>query len=418
MREGWLERDGVRLHHLEWGAGSRRPPLLLLHGLSSNARFWTRLADLLPSGRRVVALDQRSHGGSDRPASGYSIEVMSGDAAWAIEELGLERPVVVGHSWGASVALDLAGTRPDLVSGLASIDGPIWPMSERLTWDEASRLMQPPLPRYASLEEALAEGRAGFREAWGDDLGAFVEAGLVRDGEAWVRTLSREVRLQILTASYGFHPELIWPRLEIPVTIILAKGNSVLDDWKESSAASVLGVSPGAEVLRYESPHDIPIHFPAQIANDLERLCRRAPWFGLAQAVMELEGDWGRSSGLEGWSAKDLLAHLSSSQAMLAGIISRPPPENGPGKGGEPFDGDRWNASQVRRRRESTPEDLRHELWAGTHALDQALHGADLGSEVWVGPQAGSSLGAYLDYMQAHQEEHLAELKRALAATP
>src|SRR5438128_1848147 len=73
-REGWLERDGTRLHYLEWLVEGPPPPrtpeapLFLLHGLSSNARFWTRFAGRFPR-RRVIALDQRSHGLSD-PARG------------------------------------------------------------------------------------------------------------------------------------------------------------------------------------------------------------------------------------------------------------------------------------------------------------------------------------------------------------
>ena len=67
--DGWLERDGVRLHYLEWTPDSeaeRQPACLLLHGLSSNARYWERLAQHLP-GRRLVALDQRGHGLTGQP---------------------------------------------------------------------------------------------------------------------------------------------------------------------------------------------------------------------------------------------------------------------------------------------------------------------------------------------------------------
>src|SRR5437879_4275788 len=120
--EGYLERDGVRLHYVEWKPDQeRRAPIFLLHGLSSNALFWERLAARLP-GRRLVALDQRSHGLSDRPPNGYGADVVVADAAYAIEQLGLGRTFVAGHSWGAAIALELAGTRPDLVAGLAFID--------------------------------------------------------------------------------------------------------------------------------------------------------------------------------------------------------------------------------------------------------------------------------------------------------
>jgi pimeloyl-ACP methyl ester carboxylesterase len=66
--EGYLDRGGVRLNWLEWApSGPPEPPaILLLHGLSSNARYWERVARRM-NNRRLVALDQRSHGLSGRP---------------------------------------------------------------------------------------------------------------------------------------------------------------------------------------------------------------------------------------------------------------------------------------------------------------------------------------------------------------
>ncbi|MGH7777280.1 MAG: alpha/beta fold hydrolase, partial [Candidatus Dormibacterales bacterium] len=112
-RESWVERDGLRLHVVEWGdPGAPPPALLLLHGLSSNARFWDRLAARLPH-RRLVALDQRSHGLSDRPGEGYRTRDLVEDAAHVVAARGLGRPVVAGHSWGAAIALALSAARPD-----------------------------------------------------------------------------------------------------------------------------------------------------------------------------------------------------------------------------------------------------------------------------------------------------------------
>src|SRR5215831_9473078 len=124
VEEGWYERAGVRLHWYEWRpeGPAREPALLLLHGLSSNARIWERMVAHL-DGRRIVALDQRSHGLSDRPESGYALEDLGADAADLIADLGLGRPLVVGHSWGSAVALALSAEHPDLAAGLVVVDG-------------------------------------------------------------------------------------------------------------------------------------------------------------------------------------------------------------------------------------------------------------------------------------------------------
>src|SRR5258708_5174695 len=203
--EGYLEREGVRLHCLGWPpSGMPEPPaLLLLHGLSSNARYWERVARRMPN-RRLVALDQRSHGLSDAPPTGYGMDVLAADAGHGIRELGLDRPVVVGHSCGGTVALEDGATLSELVSGVAVLDGPIAPTSERITWEDASRMMQPPLPRYRSLEEAFEAKRQELGEAWGEDLQQFVKSGLRRDGDSWVLTLTAPVRLQILEQLYRF----------------------------------------------------------------------------------------------------------------------------------------------------------------------------------------------------------------------
>ena len=274
--EGHLERDGVRLHWLEWAPAepSRRPALFLLHGLSSNARYWERLARRFPH-RRLVALDQRAHGGSDAPPAGYAMEELTADAAHAIEALGLDRPVVAGHSWGATVALDLAASHPGLVCGLAVIDGPLASMSERLTWDEAAQLMQPPLPRYGDLEAAYADAQRYVDEAWDRDLERFVDAGLRSDGDALVLTLTAPIRLQILEQLYQFQPETAWASLEVPALVAVAGADLGMRPWKEAGARRVEELRPEAAVRWYDSRHDIPLIRADEVAADLEALCER-----------------------------------------------------------------------------------------------------------------------------------------------
>ena len=82
--DGWLERGGVGLHYIEWGPDEHsrgERPLLLLHGLSSNARYWDRLAGKLP-GHRIVALDQRGHG-----LTGRSPREPSASGGYAMDQL-------------------------------------------------------------------------------------------------------------------------------------------------------------------------------------------------------------------------------------------------------------------------------------------------------------------------------------------
>jgi pimeloyl-ACP methyl ester carboxylesterase len=283
--DGWLERDGVSLHYLDWKpeAGfERHPPVVLLHGLSSNARYWERLARHLPA-RRLVALDQRGHGLTGQaplaPAfpDGYAMEQLLDDVTFAISELGLGRPVVAGHSWGATVALELVGTRPGMASGLVFIDGPVQSAANLFSWDEAQTLMQPPLPRFASFEEAVAESRRDFEGTWDQDLESFVKARIVPDGDALVLTLTGSVRLELLRGLYESQPDVLWARLEIPAVALLAKhGPGRISKSRERGAKRLATLAPNVEVGWFESPHDIPLFMPAEVASAIEHIASLA----------------------------------------------------------------------------------------------------------------------------------------------
>lgn len=285
LAEGWLERDGVRLHYLEWmleSVSDRKPPVVLLHGLSSNARYWERLAQHLPN-RRLVALDQRGHGltgqapGAPAFPQGYTMEQLLQDVVFVISELGLRKPVVVGHSWGATVALELVGTRPGTAGGLVFIDGPVQSAANLFSWEEAQILMQPPLPRFASFADAVADSRRDFEGAWDEDLESFVKARIIPDGEALVLTLTAPVRLELLRGLYESQPDVLWPRVEVPAVALLAMhGPARISRSRELGAQRLATLAPNVEVRWFASPHDIPLFLPAEVASAVEHVASLA----------------------------------------------------------------------------------------------------------------------------------------------
>ncbi|MFB7608569.1 alpha/beta fold hydrolase [Streptomyces gardneri] len=97
--------------------------VLLLHGLMGHAAHWAPAVRRLTGRHRVVALDQRGHGHSQKPAAGpFTREAYVADAAAAVEQLGLGPVTLVGHSMGALTAWQLAAERPDLVRALVICD--------------------------------------------------------------------------------------------------------------------------------------------------------------------------------------------------------------------------------------------------------------------------------------------------------
>ncbi|MDQ2888234.1 MAG: alpha/beta hydrolase [Chloroflexota bacterium] len=105
-----IDLPAGRFHYLRWGAEhTERPPIVLLHGITSSAQSWVRVGLALADRYRVYALDMRGHGDSIKSARGsYSLRQTADDALAFIAALKLERPVVMGHSWGGATAIVLA----------------------------------------------------------------------------------------------------------------------------------------------------------------------------------------------------------------------------------------------------------------------------------------------------------------------
>jgi pimeloyl-ACP methyl ester carboxylesterase len=131
LKPSFLQRDGVRLAHIEVGpANPRTPSLLLINGWTGDHGIFTPQIAHFGQTRRVVAINLRGHGASDAPKQGYTMAGFSDDIAWQCAELGLQRPVVIGHSLGGAIALELCGRYPELAAGLIMIDSIVMPHQE------------------------------------------------------------------------------------------------------------------------------------------------------------------------------------------------------------------------------------------------------------------------------------------------
>jgi pimeloyl-ACP methyl ester carboxylesterase len=123
----FLEVDGVRLHVLDRGEG---PPLVLLHGNGTMIEDFVSsgLVDLAAQSRRVLAFDRPGFGHSSRPRTTIWTPAAQADLlAAALDGLGVSGAIVLGHSWGCAVAVELGRKRPDLVHGLVLASGYYYP---------------------------------------------------------------------------------------------------------------------------------------------------------------------------------------------------------------------------------------------------------------------------------------------------
>jgi pimeloyl-ACP methyl ester carboxylesterase len=113
--------DGVRLVVWEQGAGT---PVLLLHAWGETHRSFDRLVELLPANVRLLAVDQRGAGDSDRPATGYRLVDAAADVVGVLDALDIPAAWVVGTSSGGYVAQRLALDHPERVLGLVLVGAP------------------------------------------------------------------------------------------------------------------------------------------------------------------------------------------------------------------------------------------------------------------------------------------------------
>jgi uncharacterized protein (TIGR03083 family) len=189
----------------------------------------------------------------------------------------------------------------------------------------------------------------------------------------------------------------------------------MFSEFKRRSSALIAEQVPETVVHWYESGHDIPIELPDLVAADLERLCLRAAFADVTADIAASDGPWDAPTGYLDWTAKDLLAHLSSTQAALP-AVARSRPGAGASAPAEKFDADRWNASQVRRRKDRPAAELIGELEAGTRELDGLLAELPLGEPIGSGTFSGATAAEAMASMIDHQRDHLVELRRSLAA--
>jgi pimeloyl-ACP methyl ester carboxylesterase len=121
-RDHVLDVGGLAFHYVTWGRDSA-PPVVLLHGLTGHARTWDALARDLSTDFRVIALDQRGHGDSDRaPGGDYRVATMASDVAGFADALGLARFSLVGLSMGGRVGIAYAGGHVARIERLCIVD--------------------------------------------------------------------------------------------------------------------------------------------------------------------------------------------------------------------------------------------------------------------------------------------------------
>ena len=276
-KDEWVDLNGLSFHYRDWGGSGQ--PIVLLHGLASTCHIWDMVAPILAEDNAVVALDQRGHGVSAKPDDGYEFATVSNDLLALIRARNMERPIIVGHSWGADVALEFAVAYPEIACGICFVDGGmIEPSTRHADLATAKEEMAPPdfsgVTREAFLERFRSRRGSTFS---GNQVEEIVLANFEVLADNTLRAnLSRDNHLRIIEALWDHHPPALYPKVSCPVLIMPARQESDATasergDRRAKSLTVAQSLLPISKIKWMEdSVHDVPMQRPELVAATIK----------------------------------------------------------------------------------------------------------------------------------------------------
>jgi pimeloyl-ACP methyl ester carboxylesterase len=255
------------IEYTEWGDPAA-PVVLLIHGFNVQSHTWDPIASVLAERYHVLAPDLRGHGGSSWTREGYRAEQFAGDLAALLDQLGITRCAVVGHSLGSRVGIALAGMRPDLVEKLVMSDtGPevLRGGAKRATKFGAARLDR---RGFNSREEAV-EYYKEMHPGWAPVFYELHARHQLRENWAGKLVDRADPDCYWITRSAGrADDEILWAHaraVDIPVLMMYGKTS----EYTDAALAARIGEAFGPKFQAVEMPcgHYIPREMPAEFCE-------------------------------------------------------------------------------------------------------------------------------------------------------
>jgi N-formylmaleamate deformylase len=262
-----VDAGGVRLHTLEYG--DRGPTILVVPGITSPAITWEFVAVELAATARVVVLDVRGRGMSDKPARGFTLPEYADDLrAVAAAFATTEELILLGHSMGARIAAAAVAREPSLAFATIVVDPPLTGPGRRPY----------PFPLHVYVD-ALHEAQAG---ATADDMAKYYPTWPRRELEIRAQWLATCDETAVVETYHNFHTEdffAYWEHMPPPVAFIYGDDSPVVT---RESLPEVAATNPRAELVGIPNAgHMIPFDnlsdFVAQVLDFVRRCgCRPA----------------------------------------------------------------------------------------------------------------------------------------------
>ena len=273
----FIDVDGARIHYFDRGRG---PAIILIHGLTGQLRNFTHsLADLLTGELRVIAID--------RPGSGYSKRAPGGSAgliaqsdliAKFIHAMGLERPLVVGHSLGGPIALAIALDHPECAGGLALI-APLTVPQENVPTPFRALVIESSWRRKIvawtiAMPAAIRRGRETLAIVFGPDKPPrdFATKG---GGLLGLRPKNFIGASEDLIGTAVDLPKIVerYPSLTLPIAILFGRDDGILNF--QSNGVAMQKKVPGLTLELVPGGHMLPVTAPKETAEFLKATARK-----------------------------------------------------------------------------------------------------------------------------------------------
>ena len=253
-------KTGVRLHYAEQGDPAG-PAIILLHGYTDSWFSFSRVLPSLDVRYHVYALDLRGHGDSDRPASGYQLTDFAADVSAFMDEKGIKRATVVGHSMGSFVAQRVAIIAPERVERLILIGSATTLRNETvLDLQRSVNALNDPVPvRFVREFQASTV----YQPLPAEFMNRVVGESLKVPARVWRATMD------------GFFvPEQRLARITAPTLILWGDRETIFSRSEQDSLVKMLA---NAELKVYrETGHALHWEQPEQFVKDVEQFIRRS----------------------------------------------------------------------------------------------------------------------------------------------
>ncbi len=260
MKEQIVPVGNVKLQVREHGRGEEA--ILFLHFSSANLMMWQRVVPYFEDTYRLVLVDLRGHGRSDKPENGYHMDVMAADTAGLMEALGLEQAHILGSSLGAEVGLSLTANYPDKVLSLvcdgasSSEFGPFstWEGSqaefEKMAAEEVENLRTTPPRTYPSVQALVDRCREVSQEdgSWNSTVEEMERYGARQlENGSYTKCLRGAALANYMGYYFSYRFEEYYRRVACPLLMITSQ-ETWQNERERAALEGLAGLAPKAQI--------------------------------------------------------------------------------------------------------------------------------------------------------------------------